>query len=85
MSFDAPSVSRLAVAAAIISLAHPASAQTLDELTNKAKEVVAPITGQTDDRLQKVATFDHQVSGVTVSDFENQAVELTQGCKGNLV
>lgn len=64
----APLVSRLAVAAAILSLAHPASAQTLDKLTNKAKELVAPITGQTDDRLQKVATFDHQVTGVTVSE-----------------
>jgi sugar lactone lactonase YvrE len=68
MEPKAPLVSRLAVAAAILSLAHPASAQTLDKLTNKAKELVAPITGQTDDRLQKVATFDHQVTGVTVSE-----------------
>jgi hypothetical protein len=30
--------------------------------------LVAPITSQTDDRLQKVATFDHQVTGVTVSE-----------------
>ena len=45
-----------------------ASAQTFDKLTNKAKELAAPITGQTDDRLQKVATFDHQVTGATVSE-----------------
>jgi sugar lactone lactonase YvrE len=68
MAPKAPLVSRLAVAAAVISLQQPASAQTLEKLKNEAKELVAPITGQTDDRLQKVATFDHQVTGVTVSE-----------------
>ncbi|RWX30883.1 SMP-30/gluconolactonase/LRE family protein [Rhizobium leguminosarum] len=65
---NASLVSRLAVAGAFISLAQPASAQTSDKLTNKAKELVASITGQTDERLQKVATFDHQPTGVTVSE-----------------
>ncbi|MDM9644814.1 L-dopachrome tautomerase-related protein [Rhizobium sp. S163] len=30
--------------------------------------MAAPLTGKTDDRLEKVATFDHQVTGVTVSE-----------------
>jgi len=57
-----------AVATAGAILVPPVSAQTLDKLTNKAKELVAPIAGKTDDRLEKVATFDHQVTGVTVSE-----------------
>jgi hypothetical protein len=61
-------VSIPAVVAALATLAQPASAETLNKLTDKAKELVAPITGKTDDRLKKVATFDHQVTGVTVSE-----------------
>ncbi|TWB46183.1 major royal jelly protein [Rhizobium sp. ERR 922] len=56
-------------AAAILVLVSPnlADAQTMERLTNKAKELVAPVTSKTDGRLEKVATFDHQVTGVTVS------------------
>lgn len=60
----------MSAATAIAALSSPltAGAQTMERLTNKAKELVAPIAGQTDDRLQKVATFEHQVTGVTVSE-----------------
>ncbi|WP_246663549.1 major royal jelly family protein [Phyllobacterium endophyticum] len=68
MSRIIPTASSLAVSAALIALVQPVSAQTLDKLRNKAKELVAPITGKADERLQKVATFDHQVTGVTVSE-----------------
>ncbi|WP_337269431.1 SMP-30/gluconolactonase/LRE family protein [Oryzifoliimicrobium ureilyticus] len=63
-----PSV--LSSAAVIIALTSPtlSNAQTMERLTNKAKELVAPVAGKTDDRLQKVATFKHQVTGVTVSE-----------------
>lgn len=57
-----------AVAMAALSSPHHADAQTMERLTNKAKELVAPIAGKTDDRLQEVAKFDHQVTGVTVSE-----------------
>ena len=60
----------LSAATAIATLSSPlhVDAQTMERLTNKAKELVAPVTGKTDDRLQKVATFEHQVTGVTVSE-----------------
>ncbi|WP_440983971.1 SMP-30/gluconolactonase/LRE family protein [Shinella sumterensis] len=60
----------LYVAAVIGAVASPnlANAQTMERLANKAKELVAPIAGKTDDRLEKVATFDHQVTGVTASE-----------------
>jgi len=45
-----------------------AEAQTMEKLANKAEQLVTPLTGKTDDRLEKVATFDHQVTGVTVSE-----------------
>ncbi|CAN7671752.1 L-dopachrome tautomerase-related protein [Rhizobium sp. LjRoot98] len=45
-----------------------ADAQALKKLSDTAKEIVAPITGKTDDRLEKVTTFKHQVTGVTVSE-----------------
>jgi sugar lactone lactonase YvrE len=45
-----------------------AQAQTLDRLKNQAEKLIAPVTGQKDDRLEAVATFDHQVTGVTVSE-----------------
>ncbi|TCR96250.1 major royal jelly protein [Rhizobium sp. BK418] len=57
-----------AAAAAVVLSAPPAHAQTIERLTNKAKELVAPVAGKTDDRLQKVAMFEHQVTGVTVSE-----------------
>lgn len=65
MSRRMMTVSGLAIATALIAFAHPAGAQTLDKLTNKAKELAAPITGKSDDWLESVATFDHQVTGVT--------------------
>ena len=60
----------LSAATAIVTLSSPlhVDAQTMERLTNKAKELVAPVTGKTDDRLEKVATFEHQVTGVTVSE-----------------
>ncbi|MBB3564455.1 sugar lactone lactonase YvrE [Rhizobium sp. BK512] len=56
-------------AAAVIAVLQPAigHTQTMENLANKARKLVAPITGKTDDRLETVATFDHQVTGVTVS------------------
>ncbi|MFP5076222.1 SMP-30/gluconolactonase/LRE family protein [Rhizobium sp. YIM 134829] len=57
-----------AATALLLAVPPAAHAQTMERLTNKAKELVAPITGKTDDRLQEVATFDHQVTGVTVSE-----------------
>lgn len=63
-------MSALWAAATAVVLSPPpvADAQTMEKLTNKAKELVAPVAGKTDDRLEKVATFDHQVTGVTVSE-----------------
>ncbi|WP_285191772.1 L-dopachrome tautomerase-related protein [Rhizobium sp. CNPSo 3490] len=60
----------LLTAATAVVLSPPlfAHAQTLERLTNEAKELVAPVAGRTDDRLEKVATFEHQVTGVTVSE-----------------
>ena len=40
----------------------------MERLTNKPKELLAPVTEKTDDRLEEVAKFDHQVTGVTVSE-----------------
>jgi hypothetical protein len=40
----------------------------LGQACQQGKGTAAPITGKTDDRLEKVATFDHQVTGVTVSE-----------------
>ena len=57
-----------AIVMATVSLPHHADAETAEGQTKKAKEVLAPATGQTDDRLQEVATFEHQVTGVTVSE-----------------
>jgi len=62
--------SALLAAATVGVLLSPFSAhsQTMEKLTNKAKELVAPVAGKTDERLQKVASFKHQVTGVTVSE-----------------
>lgn len=57
-----------AAAIATLSSSHHADAQTMERLTNTAKELVAPVAGKTDERLQEVATFEHQVTGVTVSE-----------------
>ena len=46
----------------------PANAQMLDKLKSETSKLVAPITGSTDKRLEQVAKFDHQVTGVTVSE-----------------
>lgn len=68
---------RLAVTVALAALIQPGlgHAQTIESLTDKTKSLVAPIkgelaplTGKTDSRLQKVAGFEHQATGVTVSD-----------------
>jgi sugar lactone lactonase YvrE len=59
------------VLAAVCTLAAvPASAQTqtIDKLKSQAERLVEPLTGKQDERLQEVATFDHQVTGVTVSE-----------------
>ncbi len=59
------------VLATVCSLAAvPASAQTqtIDKLKSQAERLVEPLTGKQDERLQEVATFDHQVTGVTVSE-----------------
>jgi len=41
---------------------------TTEDLKAKVERLVAPLTGEKDDRLQSVATFDHQVTGVSVSE-----------------
>jgi sugar lactone lactonase YvrE len=40
----------------------------MQDLKAKAERVISPITANKDDRLQEVARFDHQVTGVTVSE-----------------
>jgi sugar lactone lactonase YvrE len=48
---------------------HGASAQTLtQDAKEKAARLMSPLTGAKDQRLQEVATFDHQVTGVTVAE-----------------
>ncbi|WP_245292901.1 SMP-30/gluconolactonase/LRE family protein [Pararhizobium arenae] len=60
----------VSAAAVIATLSSPllAYGQTMEKLTNNAKDLVAPMAGTTDERLEKVATFDHQVTGVTVAE-----------------
>lgn len=53
------------VAMATVSSPHYAEAKNA---THKAKETGASVAGKTDDRLEKIATFKHQVTGVTVSE-----------------
>lgn len=46
-----------------------ANAQSaIQDLKAKADRIVAPLAGSKDDRLQEVAKFDHQVTGVTVAE-----------------
>jgi sugar lactone lactonase YvrE len=40
----------------------------VEDLKAKAERVISPIAGTKDDRLQEVAKFDHQVTGVTLSE-----------------
>lgn len=57
------------VAVLMSSASHGASAQTLtQDVKEKAARLITPLTGAKDDRLQQVATFDHQVTGVTVAE-----------------
>jgi sugar lactone lactonase YvrE len=49
-----------------IGAAHAQSA--MQDIKAKAERIISPITGNKDDRLQEVAKFDHQVTGVTVSE-----------------
>lgn len=44
------------------------SQNIVDDLKAKAERLAAPLTAAKDDRLQQVATFPHQVTGVTVSE-----------------
>ncbi|MFP3546641.1 L-dopachrome tautomerase-related protein [Rhizobium sp. SIMBA_035] len=62
------SVLSAAAAVAALSSLQNAYAQTMETLTNKTGELAEPIIGKTDNRLQKVATFQQQVTGVTVSE-----------------
>src|SRR3954465_1322150 len=60
-----------AVSAAILLMAAPAclaQGSTVERLKSGAERLIAPLAGKTDDRLRQVATFDHQVTGVTVSE-----------------
>jgi hypothetical protein len=41
---------------------------TMGDIKAKAERIVSPITGTSDDRLQLVAKFDHQVTGVMDSE-----------------
>jgi sugar lactone lactonase YvrE len=45
-----------------------ANGQMLDKLKSETSKLVAPITGSKGKRLEQVAKFDHQVTGVTVSE-----------------
>jgi len=52
----------------LLSLSSAAHAQSATEdIKAKAERLAAPLVGARDNRLQSVATFDHQVTGVTVA------------------
>ena len=54
--------------AVLLSLSSDAHAQSLtDDIKAKAQRLAAPLVETRDSRLQSVATFDHQVTGVTVA------------------
>jgi sugar lactone lactonase YvrE len=57
-----------ALCCAVSPLTVAAQTATLDKLKSQAEKLAEPITGARDDRLEEVATFDHQVTGVTVSE-----------------
>ncbi|KRQ12671.1 L-dopachrome tautomerase-related protein [Bradyrhizobium sp. DASA03076] len=55
-------------AAVLLSISSTVHAQTATEdIKAKAERLVSPLVDTRDDRLQVVATFDHQVTGVTVA------------------
>jgi sugar lactone lactonase YvrE len=57
-----------ACTAALLSISPHVCAQSITEDAKaKVQRLVAPLTEQQDKRLQSVATFDHQVTGVTVA------------------
>ena len=54
--------------AALLSISSAVHAQSATEdIKAKAQRLAAPLVGTRDSRLQSVATFDHQVTGVTVA------------------
>src|SRR3954452_3250780 len=54
--------------AAMLSISSAVHAQSATEdIKAKAQRLIAPLVETRDNRLQPVATFDHQVTGVTVS------------------
>jgi sugar lactone lactonase YvrE len=54
--------------AALLSISSQVVAQSItDDAKAKVQRLVAPLTEHQDKRLQAVATFDHQVTGVTVA------------------
>src|SRR3954468_17594683 len=55
----------VAVVLSISSAVHAQSAT--EDIKSKAQRLVAPLVESRDSRLQAVATFDHQVTGVTVA------------------
>jgi hypothetical protein len=55
----------VAVVLSISSAVHAQSAT--EDIKSKAQRLVAPLVESRDSRLQSVATFDHQVTGVTVA------------------
>jgi sugar lactone lactonase YvrE len=57
--------SSVAVLLSLSSVVHAQSAT--DDIKAKAQRLVAPLVETRDNRLQSVATFDHQVTGVTVA------------------
>jgi sugar lactone lactonase YvrE len=65
-------VAKLSAAAALLAsfAASPSAAQSgaVERLKAGAERVIAPLAGKTDTRLEQVATFDHQVTGVTVAE-----------------
>ncbi|MET0968738.1 MAG: L-dopachrome tautomerase-related protein [Tardiphaga sp.] len=57
------------VAVLMSTASYGASAQTLtQDAKEKAARLISPLTGAKDERLQQVATFDHQVTGVSVAE-----------------
>lgn len=62
---------RAGLALVLAALAAPAAfaqSSTLLQLKSGADRLIAPLTGKADSRLQQIATFDHQATGVTVTE-----------------
>ncbi|NHT77092.1 gluconolactonase [Rhizobiaceae bacterium CRRU44] len=64
-----PTILAIAFAATLTSTG-PSLAQssTVETIKSETRKLIAPITSKTDERLEEVAKFDHQVTGVTVSE-----------------